>query len=138
MEFIRFVLSGFWTWAGFLILIVAAGNAVAEIIKAACPCRKIEAYRIGDRWHVQIEGARRGDIAETLKAAERDDETGATVVLLIPARTDTTYFHDYIYGKAEIRFIRGRLRFTDEEGNAYAPAPFPSMVVIYNGKGDSA
>ena len=138
MEFIRFVLSGFWTWAGFLILIVAAGNAVAEIIKAACPCRKIEAYRIGDRWHVQIEGARRGDIAETLKAAERDDETGATVVLLIPARTDTAYFHDYIYGKAEIRFIRGRLRFTDEEGNAYAPAPFPSMVVIYNGKGDSA
>ena len=138
MEFIRFVLSGFWTWAGFLILIVAAGNAVAEIIKAACPCRKIEAYRIGDRWHVQIEGARRGDLAETLKAAERDDETGATVVLLIPARTDTTYFHDYIYGKAEIRFIRGRLRFTDEEGNAYAPAPFPSMVVIYNGKGDSA
>ena len=138
MEFIRFILSGFWTRAGFLILIVAAGNAVAEIIKAACPCRKIEAYRIGDRWHVQIEGARRGDIAETLKAAERDDETGATVVLLIPARTDTTYFHDYIYGKAEIRFIRGRLRFTDEEGNAYAPAPFPSMVVIYNGKGDSA
>lgn len=134
MEFIRFVLSGFWTRAGFLILIVAAGNAVAEIIKAACPCRKIEAYRIGDRWHVQIEGARRGDIAETLKAAERDDETGATVVLLIPARTDTTYFHDYIYGKAEIRFIRGRLRFTDEEGNAYAPAPFPSMVVVYNGK----
>ena len=134
MEFIRFVLSGFWTWAGFLILIVAAGNAVAEIIKAACPCRKIEAYRIGDRWHVQIEGARRGDIAETLKAAERDDETGATVVLLIPARTDTTYFHDYIYGKAEIRFIRGRLRFTDEEGNAYAPAPFPSMVVVYNGE----
>ena len=52
--------------------------------------------------------------------------------VLIPARTDTTYFHDYIYGKAEIRFIRGRLRFTDEEGNAYAPAPFPSMVVIYN------
>ena len=41
---------------------------------------------------------------------------------------------DYIYGKAEIRFVRGRLRFTDEEGNAYAPAPFPSMVVIYNGK----
>ena len=56
--------------------------------------------------------------------------------MLIPARTDTTYFHDYIYGKAEIRFIRGRLRFTDEEGNAYAPAPFPSMVVVYNGKGD--
>ena len=50
-----------------------------------------------------------------------------------PARTDTTYFHDYIYGRAEIRFVRGRLRFTDEEGKAYTAAPFPSMVVIYNG-----
>lgn len=56
---------------------------------------------------------------------------GETIVLLIPARTDTSYFHDYIYGKAEIRFIRGRLRFTDEDGNAADPAPFPSMVVVY-------
>ena len=52
----------------------------------------------------------------------------------LPARTDTAYFHDYIYGKAEIRFLRGRLRFTDEDGNAADPAPFPSMVVVYNGK----
>ena len=56
------------------------------------------------------------------------------IVLLIPARTDTSYFHDYIYGKAEIRFIRGRLRFTDDDGNESDPAPFPTMVVIYNGK----
>lgn len=49
------------------------------------------------------------------------------VVMLIPARTDTSYFHDLIYGKAEIRFIRGRLHFND----AKAGAPFPSMVVIY-------
>lgn len=54
-------------------------------------------------------------------------------MLLIPARTDTTYFHDYIYGKAEIRFIRGRLHFENENGVAYPPAPFPSMVAIYNG-----
>lgn len=47
--------------------------------------------------------------------------------MLIPARTDTSYFHDYIYGKAEIRFIRGRLKF----GDAKQSAPFPSMVVIY-------
>ena len=59
---------------------------------------------------------------------------GYAIVLLIPARTDTTYFHDYIYGKAEIRFVRGRLRFTDDDGNASDPAPFPSMVVIYNGE----
>lgn len=54
------------------------------------------------------------------------------IVLLIPARTDTAYFHDYIYGKAELRFIRSRLHFTDECGNTAYPAPFPSMVVVYN------
>lgn len=56
------------------------------------------------------------------------------IVLLIPARTDTAYFHNYIYGKSEIRFIRGRLRFTDEDGLPSNSAPFPSMIVIYNGK----
>ena len=53
-------------------------------------------------------------------------------MLLIPARTDTKYFHEYIYGCAEIGFIKDRLKFTDESGKAYDPAPFPSMVVIYN------
>lgn len=56
---------------------------------------------------------------------------GGTIVMLIPARTDTSYFHDYIYGKAEIRFLRGRLKFEDENGVAMNPAPFPSMVVIF-------
>ena len=55
-------------------------------------------------------------------------EGGGTAVMLIPARTDTKAFHDYIYGKAEIRFIRGRLRF----GGSKNSAPFPSMVVIFN------
>lgn len=49
------------------------------------------------------------------------------VVMLLPARTDTRWFHDYIYGKAEVRFIRGRLKFGDSKHNA----PFPSMVVIW-------
>lgn len=53
-----------------------------------------------------------------------------TVVMLIPARTDTKYFHNYIYHDAkEIRFIKGRLKF----GNSKNSAPFPSMVVIYQG-----
>lgn len=60
-------------------------------------------------------------------AYEQSQQPNTTVVMLIPSRTDTAYFHDYIYGKAEIRFIRGRLKF----GNATANAPFPSMVVIY-------
>ena len=49
------------------------------------------------------------------------------VVMLLPARTDTVYFHTYIYKKAEIRFVKGRLKF----GNALNSAPFPSMVVIF-------
>ena len=66
------------------------------------------------------------------KAYEESLKMTDKIVLLIPARTDTSYFHDYILGKAEIRFLKGRLKFTDEEGNAGDSAPFPSMVVIYN------
>lgn len=67
------------------------------------------------------------------KAYNESVRTGGTIVLLIPERTDTKYFHRYIYGKAEVRFVEGRLKFTDEDGDSYGPAPFPSMVVIYNG-----
>lgn len=69
-----------------------------------------------------------------VRKAWKEAQRGTTIVLLLPARTDTAYFHDYIYGQAEIRFVRGRLRFTDEDGVAYQSAPFPSMVVIYNGR----
>ena len=58
---------------------------------------------------------------------EQSKKDKTTVVMLIPARTDTRYFHEYIYHKAEIRFIKGRLKF----GDATQSAPFPSMVVIY-------
>lgn len=62
------------------------------------------------------------------KCYEESKKPGTTVVMLIPARTDTRYFHDFIYHKAkEIRFIRGRLKF----GNAKNSAPFPSMIVIF-------
>ena len=54
---------------------------------------------------------------------------GGVAVMLIPARTDTRAFHEYIYHKAEIRFIRGRLKF----GGAKNNAPFPSMVVVFGG-----
>lgn len=75
------------------------------------------------------------EIGKWVQKAYKEAAQGEyTIVLLIPARTDTNYFHDYIYGKAEIRFIRGRLRFTASNGNPAAPAPFPSMVVVYNGE----
>jgi phage N-6-adenine-methyltransferase len=49
------------------------------------------------------------------------------IVMLLPARTDTRWFHDYIYGKSEIRFLKGRLKFSNSKNSA----PFPSMVVIF-------
>lgn len=62
------------------------------------------------------------------KCYEESQKPNTTVVMLIPARTDTTYFHDYIYHKAkEVRFVRGRLKF----GGSKNSAPFPSMVVVF-------
>jgi len=52
------------------------------------------------------------------------------IVCLIPARTDTKYWHDYIFNKAEIRFLKGRLKF----GEGVNSAPFPSAIVIYRNK----
>lgn len=61
------------------------------------------------------------------KCFEESRKPDTLVVALIPARTDTAYFHDYIYHHArEIRFIRGRLHF-----NEAGAAPFPSMVVVF-------
>ena len=61
------------------------------------------------------------------KWVEKAANVNALVVMLLPARTDTKWFHKYIYNKAEIRFIKGRLKF----GNAKNNAPFPSMIVIF-------
>ena len=73
-----------------------------------------------------------GQEAWIKKAAEEGQRPGAVVVMLIPARTDTLAFHKYIYHKAEIRFIKGRLRFR-VNGQTGDAAPFPSMVVIFRG-----
>lgn len=53
---------------------------------------------------------------------------GALVVLLVPSRTDTRWFHDSVYRKAELRFVRGRLKF----GEGKQSAPFPSLVAIFH------
>ena len=61
------------------------------------------------------------------KCYEESRKPNTRVVMLIPARTDTSYFHDYIYHRAEIRFIRGRLHFNESKQGA----PFPSMIVVF-------
>ena len=65
------------------------------------------------------------------KAHDQWLENDCTTVALIPARTDTKWFHSYIYQPATIIFIKGRLKF--EGGEKLAPAPFPSMIVIWWG-----
>lgn len=52
------------------------------------------------------------------------------IVFLIPSRTDTSYWHDFIFDKATVRFLRGRLKF-EVEGEPKDAAPFPSALVIY-------
>ena len=49
--------------------------------------------------------------------------------MLIPARTDTKYFHNYILNRTEVRFIKGRLKFGESKNSA----PFPSMLVVFRG-----
>lgn len=66
------------------------------------------------------------DIAGWMRKAYSEALKGATVVCLVPSRTDTEWWHRYAM-KGEIRFFKGRLKF----GNAENSAPFPSAVVVF-------
>lgn len=70
------------------------------------------------------------EIIKWVEKAYNENLKGTTIVCLLPARTDTKWFHNYIYKKHEIRFIKGRLKFNDGKQSA----PFPSMVVVMKGK----
>jgi phage N-6-adenine-methyltransferase len=66
-------------------------------------------------------------IGQWVKKAAIEAAKGATVVCLVPARTDTAWWHDYCIKYGDIRFIRGRLKFGGQKNSA----PFPSAVVIF-------
>jgi len=69
------------------------------------------------------------DIKDWLKKAyEESQKPNTTVVCLIPSRTDTKYWHNYVMRAKEIRFVKGRLKFGDSK-NA---APFPSAVIVFH------
>lgn len=61
----------------------------------------------------------------SMEASRKD----TLVVMLLPARTDTRWFQQYILNRAEVRFLKGRLRF-ETNGIPGGPAPFPSMIVV--------
>jgi site-specific DNA-methyltransferase (adenine-specific) len=65
------------------------------------------------------------------KAYEEGEKSNTRVVALIPARTDTKYWHNYCMKATEIRFVKGRLKFG--QGNTKNSAPFPSAVIVFSG-----
>lgn len=67
-------------------------------------------------------------IKQWMKKAYEESLKGVTVVCLVPSRTDTVWWHDYVV-KGEIEFIKGRLKFNNHTN----PAPFPSAVVVFKG-----
>jgi len=66
-------------------------------------------------------------ISMWLEKAYTESKLGKIVVALIPSRTDTSWWHNYVMKADEIRFLRGRLKF----GNSKNSAPFPSSIVIW-------
>ncbi len=71
------------------------------------------------------------EIGSFIKKAYEESVKGATVVLLIPARTCSKYWYNYC-AKGEVRFIKGRLKFYNPATpEINAPAPFPSAIVIF-------
>ena len=68
------------------------------------------------------------EVGKWIKKGWQESLLGKTVVLLVAARTDTAWWHDYCL-KGEIRFIRGRLRFDDQKNSA----PFPSAIIVFKG-----
>lgn len=63
------------------------------------------------------------------KAYDESRKENTKVVMLIPSRTDTKYWHNYVMKADEIHFVKGRLKFGDSENSA----PFPSAVIVFDG-----
>lgn len=68
------------------------------------------------------------EISKWVEKAHNESQRGVVVVCLLPARTDTHWWHTWVMGH-EIRFLRGRVHFSQRDGSS-GPAPFPSAVVV--------
>lgn len=89
-------------------------DGLSQSWEGVCWCNPPYGHYIVDKW---------------VERAWSSSAAGATVVMLLPSRTDTEWFHKYIYkqDRVELRFVRRRLKF----GGGKSSAPFPSMVVIF-------
>jgi len=93
-----------------------------------CPSRKyFDGLKInwGSRNFVNPPYGRK--IGLWIKKGYEEYKKGKLVIFLIPSRTDTKWWHDYVMQSDEIRFIKGRLKFSGHKN----PAPFPSCVVVF-------
>ena len=70
------------------------------------------------------------EITKWIQKGYQENLKKKTVVFLLPSRTDTRWWHDYVMKADEIRFIRGRLKFDDQKNSA----PFPSAIVVFRQK----
>jgi len=68
------------------------------------------------------------EIGKWIKKGYEESKKGKLVVFLIPSRTDTKWWHDYVMEADTIKFIKGRLKFDEHKTGA----PFPSALVIFN------
>lgn len=67
------------------------------------------------------------NIINWIKKGYEESKKGKTIVMLIPSRTDTKWWHEYVMKAKEIRFIKGRLKF----GGSINSAPFPSCIIVF-------
>ena len=96
-----------------------------------CPLHSVvDTLVISKKWGIRVfVNPPYSNITGFLEKARQEMQKGHTelAVFLVPARTDTKWFHEYVLNKATIRFIKGRLKFGDSKNSA----PFPSMVLVY-------
>lgn len=119
-------------WGPFTIDLAAdEGNALCDRFYDESDDSLSETWR-GIGWLNPPYGRGIGDWVRKAHQSVLVDRTALRVVMLIPARTDTKYFHKWIYEKegVSIVFLKGRLRFSGSK-NA---APFPSMFVVFDGR----
>lgn len=107
------------------------------------PCASHENHKCDKYYTTEDDGLSKSWVGETVfmnppygrvikdwvkKAYYSGIKENTVVVGLLPARTDTTWFHNYCYlPNVEIRFLRGRLKFSNSKNSA----PFPSMIVVW-------
>lgn len=107
----------------------AARNITINVI-STIPSKMTDYLRIGGGQRVFCNPPYGKEIYKWVEKCYHESTKENTLVcLLIPSRTDTRYFHDFISQRCEIRFIKGRLKF----GGKNTGAPFPSMLAIFRG-----